>query len=129
MLLKWGSVSSQYWLEGQKDLFELDEGWQERQLDRELNYAQALYVAFQADYLTAGPNWVNNTCGEYDVTIYIHADCEYGDCQGVSFFHKGESEEDRLDLFIRCVAAATGSTLEYVQTALREDGFDFSRDY
>jgi hypothetical protein len=113
-------------------LFELDEGWQERQLDRELNYAQALYVAFQADYLTAGPNWVNNTCGEYDVTIYIHEDCGYGDCQGVSFSHEGdpwESNEDRIDLFARCVAAATGSTLEYVQTALREDGFDFSRDY
>jgi hypothetical protein len=131
MLLKWGSVSSQYWTEGQRDLFDLNQGWQERQLDQEVNYAQALFIAFQADYLTAGPNWVNNTCGEYDVTIFIHEDCGYG-CQGVSFFHEGdpwESNEDRIDLFIRCVARATDSTIEYVNAALREHDFDFAKNY
>lgn len=132
MLLKFGSASSQYWTEDQEYLFDLNQGWQERQLDQELNYAQALYVAFQTDYRTAGPNWVNNTSGYEDVTIYIHDDCGYGDCQGVCFFHEGdpwESNEDRIDLFVRCVARATDSTPEYVETALRQNGFDFARDY
>ena len=133
MLIKWGSVSSQYWTEGQKDLFDRDENWQERRIEHELNYAQALWTAFQNDYLTAGPNWVNDICGDYDVTIYIHPDCGYGDCEGVCFYHEAEDgdpyEADREGLFLRCVAKATQTTPEYVKSALRENGFDFRRNY